>query len=136
MNSKRVGLGILDTIIKVVIVIVAAMLITKYAKEAYSFGYDIFCQTPVTTTGEGKTARITIDDSVSVTELAKQLEEVGLIKDWKLFYVQEYFSNYHGKIVGGTYELSSTMTADEMLEVLGANYTETEESDEESDGEN
>ena len=132
MNSKRVGLGILDTIVKIVIVIVAVMLITKYAKEAYDFGYHIFYQVPVTTSGEGKTVRITIDDTVTVTELAKQLEEVGLITDWKLFYVQEYLSNYHDKIVGGTYELSSTMTADEMLEVLTANYTESDDSDGES----
>jgi len=129
MNSKRVGLGILDTIIRVVIIIVAAMLITKYAKVAYNFGYNIFYQVPVTTSGEGKTVRITIDDTVTVTELAKQLEEVGIIQDWKLFYVQERFSNYHGKIVGGTYELSSTMTADELLEVLTANYTESDDTE-------
>ncbi|MCR4901642.1 MAG: endolytic transglycosylase MltG [Butyrivibrio sp.] len=127
MNSKSFGLGILDAIVKIVVVIIAIMLISKYAKVGYEFGYNIFNQTPVTTAGEGKTVRLTIDSSVTVTELAKQLEEVGLISDWKLFYIQEYLSNYHGKITSGTYELSSTMTADEMLEILASGYTEEEE---------
>ena len=58
MNTKKLGLGILDTIVKVVFIIIVAMLIIKYAKVAYNYGYHIFNQTAVSS---GTTSAVSSD---------------------------------------------------------------------------
>ena len=46
MDARGIGLGILDAIVKILLVIVAVMFISKYASEAYSYGYNIYNQVP------------------------------------------------------------------------------------------
>ena len=51
-------------------------------------------------------------------EAFKILKSKGLIKDAKVFVVQESLSNYKDKLQSGTYILNTSMTTDEMLAVL------------------
>ena len=46
------------------------------------------------------------------------LKSKVLIKDAKVFVVQESLSNYKDKLQSGTYILNTSMTTDEMLAVL------------------
>ena len=62
------------------------------------------------------------------------MEEKGMIRDARLFYVQELLSSYHNKIKPGIYELRSDMTAREMLAVMSAEATEGETESSESGG--
>ena len=117
MNAKKIVLGLLDTIVKVVFIIVIAMLIVRYAKLAYDYGYHIFNQTAVSS-GTGRTVSVTIADSDSAGEIGEKLFSVGLITDKTLFRLQEMFSEYHGMEKAGTYELSTAMTPEEMLAVM------------------
>ena len=126
MNIKKIGLGLLDTIVKVVFVIVIVMLITKYAKVAYNYGYHIFNQTSVSS-GTGRTVTVTIGRNDSATDIGKKLADVGLITDRNLFFLQELLSEYHGKEKAGTYELSTAMTPEEMLRIMSATGEEGEE---------
>ena len=71
-----------------------------------------------------------IAESASVKDIAQMLEEKGLIEDARLFVVQELLSAYHGEILPGIYDLSTSMTAEEMLAVMS---TPAEESKEEDD---
>lgn len=134
MNAKKVGLGLLDTIVKVAFIIFIAMFIIKYAKVGYSYGYQIFNQTPVST-GTGRTVSVTIVTGDSASTIADKLASKGLIKDKFLFKLQEKFSEYSGKEVPGTYELSTSMTPEEMIQIMSSgNETLTQEgSDENSD---
>ena len=54
------------------------------------------------------------------------LEEKGLIRDAKLFYFQEMFSEYKGELKPGVYELSTGMTPYEMMEIMSASDEEEE----------
>ena len=54
------------------------------------------------------------------------METRGLIKDGKLFVLQELLSEYHGKIKEGAYTLNTSMTVEEMLEVMSGEAEETE----------
>ena len=54
------------------------------------------------------------------------LQEAGLIEDSNLFIVQELLSAHHGKILPGIYDLSTEMTAGQMLEIMS---TPVEEAD-------
>jgi UPF0755 protein len=141
MNFKKIGLGLLDTIVKVVFIAVIVMMINKYAKVAYDYGYRIFNQVPVSS-GTGRTVTVTISEGDSATKIADKLAGVGLITDKTLFRLQEMFSDYHDMEAPGTYELSTAMTPEEMLQIMAAGSIGTtevssqasEESSEETEG--
>ncbi|MBE5858578.1 MAG: endolytic transglycosylase MltG [Butyrivibrio sp.] len=128
MNSRSIGLGVLDTLVKVALIIVAIMFISKYASVAYSYGYNIYNQKPASQY-DTRTVSISITDSMSVMDIAELLENRGLVEDKMLFYLQERFSEYHGLIAPGTYELSPSQTADEMIAIMCASSIESEEED-------
>ena len=71
MSARKIVLGILDTAVKVVFVVVVVMLISKYSKVAYNYGYHIFNQVPVSS-GTGRTVSVTITDSDSRKNLLKK----------------------------------------------------------------
>ena len=141
MSAKKIILGLLDTAVKVAFVIVVAMLISKYAKVAYNYGYHIFNQTAVSS-GTGRTVTFTVGSGDSADTIAENLLGVGLITDKNLFKLQERFSEYHGMEQAGTYELSTAMTPEEMLTVMsggqegaeGEEGQQSQESGDESDG--
>lgn len=133
MNAKKMFLGLLDTVVKVVFIIFVAMLIVKYAKVAYDYGYHIFNQTAVSS-GTGRTVSVTIKDGDTAKEIGEKLFGVGLITDKTLFKLQEMFSEYHGMEKAGTYELSTTMTPEEMLAVMSGGSKDGEASAEETSG--
>lgn len=134
MNAKKIFLGLLDTIVKVAFIIIVAMLIVKYAKVAYDYGYHIFNQTAVSS-GTGRTVSVTIKDGDTAKEIGEKLFGVGLITDKTLFKLQEMFSEYHGMEKAGTYELSTTMTPEEMLTVMSGGEKSGETSEEASGSE-
>ncbi len=117
MSARKIILGLLDTAVKVAFVIVVAMLISKYAKVAYNYGYHIFNQTPVSS-GTGRTVTFTVGSGDSSDVIAENLAGVGLITDKNLFKLQERFSEYHGMEQAGTYELSTSMTPEEMISIM------------------
>ena len=119
MNLKKIVLGLLDITVKVIFVVIVVMLITKYSKVAYDYGYRIFNQVPVSS-GTGRAVTVTIASGDSATKIADKLYSVGLITDKTLFRLQEQFSDYHGMEAPGTYELSTSMTPEEMLQVMSS----------------
>lgn len=134
MNARKIGLGLLDLIFKVMLVVIAVMLISKYSKVAYNYGYRIFNQVAVSS-GTGRTVTVTITDSDTASSIADKLANVGLITDKTLFRLQEMVSDYHGMEVAGIYELSTAMTPEEMLQIMAsgesidaANVSESSES--------
>ena len=60
------------------------------------------------------------------------LEEKGLIRDGRLFMIQELLSEHHGKIQPGIYDLNTAMTSQEMLAVMSE--TASEEDAESTEG--
>ena len=141
MNAKKFALGFLDLAVKAAFVIIVIMLISKYAKIAYSYGYQIFNQSAVSS-GTGRTVSFTVKSGDDVDTIADNLAGLGLIKDKTLFKLQERFSEYHEKEKPGTYELSTAMTPEEMLTVMsggqegaeGEEGQHSQESGDESDG--
>lgn len=125
MEGKQVAGAVFGTMIKVVVVAIIIMFVYRFSVSAYDFGFRLFGEEPMTQ-GEGVTISITVDETDSVKDVAAKLEENGLIRDAELFYVQEKFSEHKGMISPGTYELNTSMTAEEMLAVMGAEK-ETEE---------
>lgn len=120
MKASHIIGAVLDTVVKIVAVVVIVMLIYKYALVAYDFGYRVFAEKPVSTPERAKTISISITEDATAMDIGKVLEEKGLINDARLFFVQELLSGHHDELKPGIYELSSDMTPEEMIKVLTA----------------
>lgn len=132
MNGKQLAGTILGTVLKIAIAVIVVFYVYKAAAVAYDYGYRIFAEEPVSQEpGYDVTVAITSDkDTKDIGEL---LESRGLIRDSKLFVLQELMSEYHGKIREGAYTLNTSMTVEEMLEIMAAEEEETESSAEEDE---
>lgn len=129
MRAKQIIGATVELVIKVVVFVVICMFILNASMKAYEYGYRVFAEEPVSV-GEGRTISVIVEETDSVTDIGEMLEEKGLIRDAKLFIVQELLSEQHGKIQPGIYDLSTSMTAEEMLAVMAAE-SDTEETVEE-----
>ncbi|MBO4913215.1 MAG: endolytic transglycosylase MltG [Butyrivibrio sp.] len=119
MNSRKLGYGIFDSTTKIIFVVVVAFIIIVGAKTAYYYGYHLFNQTAVYDgEGDGESVSITIEDGDKAGEIAEKLADAGLIKDKKLFKLQEKFSDCKGKEKAGTYTLTTKMTPEDMLKTM------------------
>lgn len=130
MNGKQLAGTVLGTILKIAVVIIVVFYVYKAAVVAYDYGYRIFAEEPVSEE-PGYDVTIAITSDKDTKDIGELLESRGLIRDSKLFLLQELLSENHGKIKEGTYTLNTSMTVSEMLEIM-AGEEETESSEEAS----
>lgn len=120
--------GIIDwvgDVVFIVLIILVIMFCISWAPRAYNIGYSIFHQESVDPSGEGTEVEVTVTPGMSVNQIGQMLQEKGLLKDGAVFQYQERFSSWHGKIVPGTYTLSTDMTPDDMLKIMAADYDDS-----------
>lgn len=130
MNKvKDFTIALAGTIVRVALVILAAFCIMNFGKKAYDFGYRIFAEEPMSS-APGRDITVTVTSGDSQSEIIQMLEDKGLIRDHLIFTVQKKLSLYKGDIDPGTYVLNTSMTNEEMFEILvGPLDDEDEESD-------
>ncbi len=133
MNSKFIlkVISILTRILLILVVIAAAFLI---GRKSYEFGYRVFAEKPMTDTEHAKKINIQITDGMSNKEIANMMEEKGLSRDARLFYIQMLCSDYKKTIQPGLYILSTDMTAEEILSIIGQVNEETKKADSDDSG--
>ncbi|MFI3176546.1 MAG: aminodeoxychorismate lyase [Eubacteriales bacterium] len=118
MNKQSPISFILVTIGKIAVVVGLVYLVYRISITSYDFGYRILNEPPMSSSDI--TVEVVITEAQSVMEIGEMLEEKRLIQDARIFYFQEWFSKYHDDILPGTYELSPSMTGDEMVEIMAA----------------
>ena len=128
MEGRQIAGAVVGTVIKVVVTAVFLMFVYRYAVEAYDYGYRIFGEEPMDAE-PGRDVTVTIGEYDSTQDVAEMLMQRGLIRDAKLFYVQNLLSNYKDKLQAGVYTLNTSMTMEEMMAVMSP------VSEEETDGE-
>lgn len=117
--------GILNFIVRAAIVVVVIYAVKQICITAYDYGYRIYSEPPMAEEeGEGIDIVVNIPMGSSVMDTGELLKGYGLIRDEKLFYLQERFSDYHDKLEPGTYTLNTSMTAEEMMAVMSPSVTE------------
>ena len=109
--------SVVELIIKLGVLIFLVTLIYKGALTAYDYGYRVFTEAPVSV-GEGRIISVEIKEDQSAMEIGEMLLQKGLIRDARIFFLQELLSEYRGKEVPGIYDLSTAMTGAEMLAVI------------------
>lgn len=129
-NMKTANLAgvVLGAILKVVFAVAVVYLVYTGASTCYDYGYRIFTE-PAVSSGEGRKITVTLTSDMSATQIGEIMQDKGLVRDGKLFALQYLFSEYKKDWKPGTYELSTAMTAEEMMEVMS---DQTEDTTEES----
>lgn len=124
MSGKQIVGAVAGTVTKVVVAAVVLMFIYRYSIMAYDYGYRIFGEEAIDEE-PGRNISVEIAESDSVEDIGQMLEQKGLIRDAKLFVIQEKLSGLENGLGTGTYELNTAMTVDEMLEIMAAPEEET-----------
>lgn len=126
MNTKQMILAVLGMICRVAVAVLVIVIVYKGAVTAYDYGYRVFQEPPVAEK-PGMDISVEITVGKSALQIGKILEDKGLIRDAKLFYVQNLLSHYKDKLRAGTYTLNTSMTMEEMMEIMSAQEPEETE---------
>ena len=129
MRLKDIVGATAQFIIKVALFAFLIMYIVKAATAAYDYGYRVFTE-PAMAFGDGRIISVSVAQDASALDVGKMLQEKGLIRDGRLFMIQEFLSEQHGKIQPGIYDLNTNMTAQQILEVIAPEEMDEEETQE------
>lgn len=129
MNANKVVLKIVSISFSMLLVILLAVGLYQGGKIAYGFGYRVFTESPIDLPEEGKDKVVQVAPGMGGRELGGLLQKKGLIRDANLFFIQLKLSAYSKTIKEGTYTLSTSMTAQEMMQVMSAEETEDTKED-------
>lgn len=124
--SSLIG-AVVGVIFRVACTVLVVLVIYRGAMVCYDYGYRIFTE-PAVSAGEGRAITVTIPNDMSAKEMGELFAKKGLIKDSNLFILQYYLSEFRKDIQPGTFELSTAMTAEEMMEVMATPQEEEEKS--------
>ena len=117
MKSRKLMRAVFGAILKVVVAVVVAFVIYRGAVTCYDYGYRIFTE-PAMTVGEGRTVSVTVTADMSALEIGELMQNKGLTRDSKLFALQYLLSEYKEDVKPGTYEVSTSMTAEEIMAAM------------------
>lgn len=105
--------AILRFLMAVLIVVVLIFL----SRTAYRYGYSVFNETAMEK-APGRDVEVVIPEGASVRDIATILKREKLIGEPGVFWLQERFSDYHGKLADGVYVLNTSMKPSEMMAVM------------------
>ena len=126
MKLTQILATILSAIVKIAIAIWIVNFIYTKTLAAYDFGYRVFTEAPISP-APGRDITISYTEGKSYKALAKNLEEKGLVRDYKLAMVQMYVSVYKDKIKPGSYTLNTSMTTEDMMKAMCPDLNDEEE---------
>lgn len=109
--------AVVGAIFRVAVVVFSVYVIYNGATLAYDYGYRIFTE-PAVSAGEGRKITVSITEDMSPADIGELFETKGLVRDGRLFMLQYYLSEFQKDVGPGTFELSTSMTAEEMMEAM------------------
>ncbi|MCR5273335.1 MAG: endolytic transglycosylase MltG [Lachnospiraceae bacterium] len=129
MTAEKAIFKILTISATVLIWVFVIFSLYRFGQYCYEMGYRVFTEPAMTTEENAKDKLVTIDSDMSDLEIGEELEKKGLVDSGVLFLVQYKLSAYSGDIIPGTYTLSTSMTAKEMMAVMARSEEETTETE-------
>ena len=117
MKIGSVIAAVFGAIFRVVVAVFAVYVIYNGALLCYDYGYRIFTE-PAVSAGEGRTVTVAITEDMSPADIGRLFESRGLVRDGRLFMIQYYLSEFRADVKPGIFELSTSMTAEEMMEAM------------------
>lgn len=111
----KIVLRVLSISITVLLSVLVVCGLYQIGLRCYDFGYRVYTE-PAVSKGEGVDVLVQITDDMGTMEIAELLEEKGLVRDARLFYLQAKLAGYKGKT--GVYKVNTSMTARELMAAL------------------
>lgn len=127
MKNSKTTLHLLGVILNALIMVLIAFVVIQLAAVAYDMGYRVFTE-PAMESAPGRDVMVEVESGMSAWELGTELEEKGLVDNHILFGIQLTLSAYAKDIKPGLYTLNTSMTANEMMQIMAKE--EIEETDE------
>lgn len=122
--------NVISTIISALVKIAVAIWIINFlytkTMEAYDFGYRVFTEEPLSP-APGREITVSLTEGKSDMDIAKMLEDKGLVRDYKLAFVQILASEYREDLVPGVYTLNTAMTLEDMMCTMAPKPLDEEE---------
>ncbi len=115
--GKKVGLGFLETVIHICVYLLVILIFIRAATLAYDFSYDVFGN-PAASRYDQTVFQFEVPEGASAGEVADKLEASGLVRYSLAFRIKARLSKLENSIIPGTYELSPSMTSDEIMVIL------------------
>lgn len=117
MKTGSMISAVFGAIFKVIFTVLAVYLIYRGAAICYDYGNRIFTE-PAVSAGEGRTVTVAVTEDMSPSDIGKLFESRGLVRDARLFTLQYYLSEYREDVGPGVFDLSTSMTAEEMMAAM------------------
>jgi UPF0755 protein len=130
MSAKKIAGTVISVSFEIIFAALMVILIYNCGLRAYSFGFSIFAE-PAISSEPGRDVNVTIDADSSTYELGELLVEKGLLRDAKLFYVQMKLSALSNDVNSGKYTLNTSMTAEDIINVITTDPEDTKTEEEE-----
>ncbi len=111
----KVASFVMRLLLNIVFYILAIMLIVTASRKAYDFAYQLYGPVAVDE-APGREKPIQIRKGEGTMDVASKLELNRLVVDKNSFYVKAKFQD--AVIMPGTYMLNTSMTYDEILEII------------------
>ncbi len=131
MDAGRILMKFFSVCLSVIVFVVFAFLLYRMGEYSFDFGYRVFTEKVMTTEENAKDKVVRITSDMGAKEIGDLLESKELIRDSNLFVVQLMLSAYKDDMKPGTYTLSTSMTAKEMMQVISAEEEEETETEDE-----
>ena len=119
MDAKKLILAVFGTIFRVAVTVFVIFFIYSAACYSYDYGYRIFTE-PAVALGEGREVTVTVTGDMSPLKVGELFEELGLVRDSRLFALQYLLSEYRKEVQPGTFVLNTNMEAEDMMAVMAA----------------
>lgn len=123
MKKQKSAYSVLFRVTKILLAIVIVMIVYIGALTAYDFGYRIFAEKPMST-APGNEVVVVIKDGMSTGDVADMLEAQGVIRDAKIFKIQNKLSHYSDGFLAGTYTLNTSMDNNDIMAVLSGEVSQ------------
>jgi len=127
-KALNIIVTVMGMIFRVVCAILVVYVIYEGASICYDYGYRIFTE-PALSAGEGRKITVTVREDMEPKEFAELIVSKGLAEDEILVALQFLLSEYKEDFRSGTFELSTAMTVEEMMEHIATYEEESEEAE-------
>ena len=119
--SKKYGmfLGGAKAVILILVIVLIIFVVIFLSQRAYFLGYETASYKPVASESEAVEIEVTITDDMSASDIGELLMEKGLVDEsLEAFLLQDMLSGLHGEYIAGTYTLNTSLTVDEILQII------------------
>ena len=112
------------SVLRLAVNLIILYLLLQLFLFAYHFAYQVFANEAYQPKNKA-TVTVTVHEGASAMNIARVLEEEGVIVNKYTFILRYRFSKYNGQLKAGTYEVGPSMKTDDILAILSAEEPES-----------